>query len=157
MTNISRQQAIEALREFRVASSIISIIHVNAGRRWSDGIVNSAPEPCAYTDVEIDDYRRARQHLLKSLSLNPYFPDTHWMLANSFEEIDNDKDRLLQYYNSCLDLDPAFDDVIVARMGVLIKNGDLKAAEKDLLSLERLGSHHAISMREHYQNQLNAE
>ena len=84
---------------------------------------------------------------MKSIELNPFFPDAHWMLANAHSEIDDNFDLLLQYYNSCLDLDPWYDDVVVARMGVLMKNGDLRGAERDLQMLEQLGSDHAAPMR----------
>ena len=148
--SISRQAATDALREFRAASHIIAKIHANYGERWVTTFADSPTADTGFTDAELERYRLAREHLIKSIELNPFFPDAHWMLANAHSEIDDDTDLLLKYYNSCLDLDPWHDDVIVARMGVLMENGDLLGAERDLEMLERLESSHAGPMRTHF-------
>jgi len=156
MKHVSRQNAIDALREFRIAHRMIAGIHGRFGKRWTDSIGSGLHSDIEFSEDEIQEYKVARDHLLKSLSFNMYFPDTHWMLANAYEEIDRDTGRMLQYYNSCLDLDPCFDDVIVARMGVLLSQKNFAGAEQDLLCLEELGSVHAEPMREHYDKMKNA-
>ena len=103
---ISRQAAIDALREFRTASHIIAKIHTDYGERWVTLFSDGDTELPELTCAELDKYRVAREHLMKSIELNPFFPDAHWMLANAHSEIDDNFDLLLQYYNSCLDLDP---------------------------------------------------
>ena len=144
MQVISRQNAIDALKEFRVAEKIIAGLHASVIERW-DGTVPSA---AGFSGDEIDQYTIARNHLLKSLSLNMFFPDTHWKLATAYEDIDQDMENALQYYNSCVELDPYNDQVIAERMSVLLQRGDTVAAERDLLSLENLGSPLVKSMRE---------
>ena len=106
-------------------------------------------EAIGYTNSELADYRVAREHLLRSLELNPFNPTVHWLLGNAYGEIDEDTSKLMEYYNSSLELDPDDDDVLVARMGIHLKTGRLIDAEQDLIHLERLGSYHAAPMTEH--------
>nr|WP_143547944.1 hypothetical protein [Rhodopirellula sp. SM50] len=143
---ISKQRAIAALSEFRAAYRLISALQKQAMDRWSQQELN---ESIGYTDDELSDYRVAREHLLRSLELNPFNPTVHWLLANAYGEIDNDTSTLMQFYNSSLELDPDDDDVLVARMGLHMKAGRLNEAERDLIHLERLGSYHAEPMAKH--------
>ncbi|QEG40463.1 hypothetical protein UC8_24750 [Roseimaritima ulvae] len=116
--------------------------------RWSK---QEFDESIGYTDDELSDYRSAREHLLRSLELNPFNPTVHWLLANAYGEIDDDTSMLMDFYNSSLELDPDDDDVLVARMGMHMKAGRLNEAEQDLIHLERLGSYHAEPMAKHLQ------
>ena len=144
--HVSKQNAIAALSQFRAAYRLISALQKRAMDRWSE---QELDEVIGYTDEELADYRLAREHLLKSLQLNPFNPTVHWLLANAYGEIDDDTSTLMKFYNSSLELDPDDDDVLVARMGLHMKAGRLAEAEQDLIHLERLDSYHAAPMAEH--------
>lgn len=142
----SKQKAIAALSEFRAAHRLISALQKQAMDRW---FTQELDESIGYTDDELADYRLAREHLLRSLELNPFDPTVHWLLANAYGEIDGDTSKQMEYYNLSLELDPDDDDVLVARMGMHMEAGRLVEAERDLIHLERLGSYHAAPMTEH--------
>jgi tetratricopeptide (TPR) repeat protein len=146
--NISKQDAIAALSEFRSAYRLISSLQKQAMNRWSE---QDLDETMGYTDDELAQYRIAREHLLRSLERNPFNPTVRWLLANAFGEIDDNTDLAFAYYNSSLELDPEDDDVLVARMGMHINAGRFHDASTDLAELNRLGSYHAEPMAEHLQ------
>ena len=149
----------EAIRLFRNAVNRIRLLERSAIPRWSDGMTawfaderpaEHRDEFIFYDEGELQSYREARDMLLRSIELNPYFPDAHLLLGNAFQAIDKDVDLMLRYYNQAILLDPDNDEFHNARMAHYLSTGDLDLAQHDLEHLERLQSGYAESMREHY-------
>ena len=145
-TNITKQRAIEALREYRIAVRLINGLMTEALDRWSR---QEPQETIAYSEAEISRYQEARVHLQNSMWLNPFFPACHALLANAYGEIDGDVKLQFQYYNSALELDPDDDDVLVARMKMHMDAARIDDAERDLAHLGSLESSHAPPMADH--------
>ncbi|MEM8672086.1 MAG: hypothetical protein AAGG48_31510 [Planctomycetota bacterium] len=154
----------EAIGLFRNAVNLIRLLHRSAIPRWPDGMTawfadERAPEDreefIVYNDEELARYREARDLLLGSIELNPYFPDAYLLLGNAYAEIDDDTEMMLRYYDAAISLDPDNDEFHNARMAHHLHSGDLALALVDLEHLERLKSGYAESMRKHYEDALN--
>lgn len=159
-SQITKVEAITALQKYRAAAHTIRKLQVGRFACWEDGMRTW----CAYYDEQsgepaiprlneagIAAYRGARDLLVESIALNPYYPDAYVLLANAFAEIDGDVAKQLEYYTLALDLDPNDDEILNARMGLYLNQGNLPSAGEDLLRLEQLESRYAESMREHYE------
>jgi len=154
----------DAIRLFRNAVNLIRLLHRTAIPRWSDGMTawyaderpsEERDEFIRYSDAELERYRDARELLLRSIDLNPYFPDAYLLLGNVYSEIDGDNSTMIQYYNEAISLDPDNDEFRNTRMAYFLSTGELDHALIDLEHLERLQSGYAKSMREHYENARN--
>ncbi|WP_037201997.1 hypothetical protein [Rhodopirellula baltica] len=158
---VTRNDAVAALAELRVAIRLIRSLQRSALPRWSDGMIDwfydagTSDDPIVYDDAELESYRLARTHLQNSIRINPNDPTAHALLGNAFAEIDGDAERQLDCYCKSLALDPDDDGIVVARLGWYISNGQLNDALVDLLHLESLDSDHASPMRTHYENAVN--
>ena len=142
---VTKENAIEALREYRTGVKLISAIHTDLMQ------VSFAADPAEELEIpeeQIRDYKKAREHLEKSIALNPYFPEVYVFLANSYWEIENDLQKTVEYYSKALEIDPDYDDVISARGQVFIILKQIEYAEKDLKRLDALKSDHAQPLRE---------
>ncbi|MEM1225302.1 MAG: hypothetical protein AAGJ40_06380 [Planctomycetota bacterium] len=149
----------EAIRLFRKAVNQIRLLHRSTIPRWSDGITarfaddrpqEDRDEVIIYSDDELQCYREAREVLLRSIELNPYLPDAYFLLGNAYQEIDNDSNSMIRYYDQAILLDPENDEFRNARMSFYLSSGDLDRAQLDLEHLEQLESGYAESMREHF-------
>lgn len=150
-----------ALRLFRRAVNIIRLPQRSAIPRWSDGMTAwlAAERPpidrddfLFYREEELQRYREARDLLLQSIALNPFFSDAYLLLGNAYHEIDGDSELMIRYYDDAIALDPDNAEFHNARMSHYLSTGDLDQALVDLEHLERLQSGYAESMREHYEN-----
>lgn len=160
-SSITSPDAREAIHLFRNAVNQIRLLQRSAIPRWSDGMpawfADERPpedrdEFLVYDEAELAQYRVARELLLRSISLNPYFPDAYVLLGNAYAEIDADTETMLWYYDQAIALDPDNDEFHNARMSQHLSTGRLDLALIDLEHLERLKSGYAESMREHYEN-----
>ncbi len=142
---MTKENAIEAIREYRTGVKLISAIHADL-KQFS--FTTDPADEIGIPKERIEDYQRARKHLEKSVALNPYLPEAYVFLANSYWEIENDLQKTIEYYSKALDLDPDYDDVISARGQVFIILKRIEDAEKDLQRLEALESDHAPPLRE---------
>ncbi|QDT07776.1 Tetratricopeptide repeat protein [Rubripirellula lacrimiformis] len=79
----------------------------------------------AYTADQLQSYREARDLLLRSIELNPYFPDAYILLGNAYQEIDNDMSSMVRHYDQAIHLDPDNDEFRNARMSHYLSIGDL--------------------------------
>lgn len=143
--SVTRQNAIEAFREFRVAAKLISAIHAELMQASFPG---EATEELEIPKERLADYKQARKRLERSAALNPFFPEVYVLLANSYWEIENDLEKTVDCYGKALKLDPDYDDVLSARGQVYLLMERVEEAERDLRRLEALKSEHAPSLRE---------
>ena len=102
-----------------------------------------------YTSEERTAYEQARQMLVESIVINPYFPASHFALANANLELNGDDQSALAGYTESLRLDPNDGDVLCVKIWHLIRLGELQKARSELGNLEQIG-------HRHYHN-LNAE
>lgn len=142
---VSKEQAGEAFREYRAGVKIITKIQADLMQR---GLVAEPMVEIEMLPEQVLEYKKARKHWLRSVALNPHFPDVYVFLANSHWEIENDLVKTIDYYTKALEIDPDYDDVLSARAQVYLLLKQTDAAEKDLLRLEALDSEHAEPLRE---------
>jgi tetratricopeptide (TPR) repeat protein len=141
---MTKENAIEAFREYRTGVKLISGIHTDL---MQTSITADPADEIEIPKERIEDYKLARKHLEKSVTLNPYFPEAYVFLANSYWEIENDLQKTVEYYSRALEIDPDYDDVISARGQVFVILNRVEDAEKDLERLEALDSDHAPPLR----------
>ena len=147
---VTKEDAIQAIRDYRAASKLIAGIHMELMRI-------DLGEKLEIPKARIEDYKRARKLLEQSVARNPYFPDAYLLLANSYWEIENDLARTVEFYTKALEVDPEYDDIISARAAVHLQLNQVEAAEKDLERLVALGSEHADPIREEIARVKNAD
>ncbi|WP_425399590.1 hypothetical protein [Aeoliella sp.] len=167
-TAVTLNEAKLALEKYREAVLLIRRLLRSALPRWSGGmrtwfpgehppseLAFSADEPeepeLTYNEEELATYRIARELLIESIELNPFYPDTYVLLGNAYGEIDGDMDKTIEYLSAALQIDPNDDEIVNGRMAMHLNAGDLEAARLDLEQLEALESYYARSMREHYE------
>ena len=95
-----------------------------------------------YTPEERRAYEEARQMLMQSIEFNPYFPVSHFALANADAELIGNDRAALAGYTESLRLDPGDGDVLCVMIWHLIKIGKLADARKELSNLQRLDHRH---------------
>lgn len=143
MESITKEQALEAYAEFSTGSRIINGIHQGL---MADSLAEE-DEDLGFSEEQVADYLKARKHIEKSIEINPYFPEAYLFLANSYWEIEDDKDSVIKYYTQALDLYPHYEEVLVARGQIysLLEKRDL--ALKDLEVLTELDSTFAWALQ----------
>ena len=133
MQPITPSNAREAIRLFRDAVNRIRLLQRTAIPRWEDGMPvwfsdeppsDSCEDAFTYDEHELASYRDARDLLLQSIELNPYYPDAYLLVGNAFAEIDGDLDSMLQYYDRAIELDPNNDEFRNARMAHCLAVGN---------------------------------
>lgn len=92
------------------------------------------------TKNQIIIYKESRDLLLKSIELNPFHPDVYLYLGNSFWDIENDHEKTLEYFQKALDIYPLNEDILIARITLLINLKKFELAKNDLEKLKEIGS-----------------
>ncbi len=142
--SLTKLDVIQAFREYRTAVKIITAIHSDL---MYTSLTTDNSDEVNIPKERLEDYKRAREHLERSITLNPFFPDAYLFLANSYWEIEDDLHKTVDYYNKAIEIDPDYDDVISARGQVFIALKQIEEAERDLLLLEALDSEFAEALR----------
>ncbi len=141
---VTKENAIQAFREYRAAVKLISSIHTEL---MQSSLTDNSIGEVVIPKKELENYRQARKHLEQSITLNPYFPEVYVFLANSYWEIEEDLDKVVIFYSKALELDRDYSEVISARGHVLTLLGRIEEAQRDLETLTKLDSEFADSLR----------
>ncbi|MFK7789719.1 MAG: hypothetical protein AB8C95_09545 [Phycisphaeraceae bacterium] len=101
-------------------------------------------------------YNKAIQLATSALDLVKELPDAHLIIANSHHNFD-EPTKTERHYSLAMQIDPARDDILIARVSIRIELKDWRGAKADVARLKELGSEYAAFAEKEYDQARQAE
>ncbi|MEM6392004.1 MAG: hypothetical protein AAF797_04465 [Planctomycetota bacterium] len=96
------------------------------------------------TPAQEEHFKQAIQSAKQAIELWPNLPDAHLLIANAYWGL-GQLHQTEAHYSFALELDPARDDILSARVGLRIERKNLEGAKADAQRLQQLESEFAES------------